>query len=65
MPVRAASWLLAGALSIWASWVLAAGVLRSSSLAEFLLWAGAVLLVRLGISFGLSRAFFAYRRSIT
>ncbi|OLC38816.1 MAG: hypothetical protein AUH28_01505 [Acidobacteria bacterium 13_1_40CM_56_16] len=65
VPVRAASWLLAGALSIWASWVLAAGVLRSSSLAEFLLWAGAVLLVRLGISFGLSRAFFAYRRSIT
>jgi len=53
VPVRAASWLLAGALSIWASWVLAAGVLRSSSLAEFLLWAGAVLLVRLGISFGL------------
>ena len=64
VPVRAASWLVAGALSIWASWVLAIAVLRSSSLAEFLLWTGAVLLIRFGISLGLTRAFFAYRRSI-
>ncbi len=58
-----ASWLLVGALSVWASWGLACGVFRSHSREEFLLWANLVLLVRFGISVGLTRAYFAYRHS--
>ena len=58
-----ASWLLVGALSVWASWGLACGVFRSHSREEFLLWANLVLLVRFGISVGLTRAYFAFRHS--
>ncbi|PYS06463.1 MAG: hypothetical protein DMG17_32370 [Acidobacteria bacterium] len=61
--VQAASWLLVAALSVWASWGLACGVFRSHSREEFLLWANLVLLVRFGISVGLTRAYFAFRHS--
>jgi len=61
--VQAASWLLVAALSVWASWGLACGVFRSRSREEFLLWANLVLLVRFGISVGLTRAYFAFRHS--